>query len=218
MGKELYESFPVYAEAIDEIATELDKHLGTPLKELLFAEPGSKQAALLADTTYAQPALFATEVALYRLLESQGLTPQLLIGHSIGEIAAAQISGVFSLPHAAKLVAARGRLMGELPSGGAMAAIEATELEVSEAIAGKEAELSIAAINSPSSAVISGSAKAVGEIQSRFEDKGRKTKRLEVSHAFHSPLIEPVLEPFAEVAKQIAYREPAIPVILNGQR
>ena len=126
MGKELYESDPVFEEAFDAVCAELDQHLETPLKEIVFAK-GKKAAALLEDTTYAQPALFAIEVALYEALAKRGLKPDLLTGHSIGEIAAAHIAGVFDLADAAKLVAARGRLMGALPEGGAMAAIEATE-------------------------------------------------------------------------------------------
>ena len=120
------------------VCEQLDPHLETPLKEIVFAK-GKKAAALLEDTTYAQPALFAIEVALYEALAKRGLTPDLLAGHSIGEIAAAHVAGVFDLPDAAKLVAARGRLMGALPKGGAMAAIEATEEEIAESIAGKEA-------------------------------------------------------------------------------
>ncbi len=215
MGKELYEAYPAYREALDELLGEIDPHLDRPLAELLFAEPGSEQAKLLDHTTYAQPALFATEVALQRLLESKGLHPDLLAGHSVGEITAAHISGVLSLPDATKLIAARAKLMGELPTGGAMAAIEATEAELKEAIAGKEGELSIAAINGPTSVVASGKEEAIEELVASFAEKGRKTKRLEVSHAFHSPLIEPMLGEFAEVAKTLTYDEPKIPIVSN---
>ncbi|MET0305397.1 MAG: SDR family NAD(P)-dependent oxidoreductase, partial [Solirubrobacterales bacterium] len=147
MGKGLYDTDPTYAKALDQACEALDPHLERPLQELLFAKQGSPEAELLEDTTFTQPALFATELALYESLKAKGLAPDLLAGHSIGEIAAAQISGVLSLQDAAKLVAARARLMGALPSGGAMVAIEATELEVKEAIEGKEGELSIAAVN-----------------------------------------------------------------------
>ncbi len=214
MGKELYAAYPAYSRALDEACAELDPHLDRSLKDLIFCEPGSAEAGLLDHTAYAQPALFATEVALYRLLESLGLTPDLLAGHSIGEIVAAHVSGVLSLPDGAKLVAARGRLMGELPEGGAMVAIQATEAEALEAIAGKE-ELSIAAINGPTSIVLSGEQMAVQALAASFSEQGRKTKRLAVSHAFHSPLIEPMLAEFEAVARTLSYSEPTVPVISN---
>ena len=132
----------------------------------------------------AQPALFAIEVALYEALASKGLKPDALTGHSIGEIAAAHIAGVLDLPDAAKLITARGALMGALPEGGAMAAIEATEAEVTESIKGKGKELAMTAVNGPTSTVISGTEEAVEEIQAQWDEKGRKTKRLSVSHAF----------------------------------
>ena len=211
MGKELYEAQPAYAKAFEEACEALDPHLDTPLKEAIFGE----DEELLNNTAYAQPALFALELALYRLLESQGLTPDLLCGHSIGELSAAHIAGVFSLPDAAKLIAARGKLMGALPSGGAMVAIAATEEEVATAIAGKEQELSIAAINGPASVVISGKEQTVEELAAHFTEQGKKTKRLAVSHAFHSPLIEPMLEEFEAVANSIPYSAPQIPLVSN---
>ena len=211
MGKELYEAQPAYAKAFEEACEALDPHLDTPLKEAIFGE----DEELLNNTAYAQPALFALELALYRLLESQGLTPDLLCGHSIGELSAAHIAGVFSLPDAAKLIAARGKLMGALPSGGAMVAIAATEEEVATAIAGKEQELSIAAINGPASVVISGKEQTVEELAAHFTEQGKKTKRLAVSHAFHSPLIEPMLEEFEAVANSIPYSAPQIPIVSN---
>ncbi|HEX3324851.1 MAG TPA: type I polyketide synthase, partial [Solirubrobacterales bacterium] len=214
MGKELYESDPLFRASLDQVCEQLDLHLKTPLKELLFAK-GKKKATELEHTAYAQPALFAIELALYEALANRGLRPDLLSGHSIGELAAAHISGVLDLADACKLVAARGRLMGALPKGGAMAAIEATEQEIAEAIKGKEAELSIAAINGPSSVVISGVEEVVEEIRSHWEQRGRKTKRLAVSHAFHSPLIEPMLEEFTEVGSSLTFNEPKLPIISN---
>ncbi len=214
MGQELYEADPVFREAFDAACEQLDQHLDTPLKEIVFAE-GKKAAAKLEDTAHAQPALFAIEIALYEALSKRGLKPDLLAGHSIGEIAAAHLAGVLDLADAAKLVAGRGRLMSALPAGGAMAAIEATEAEVAESIEGREAELSLAAINGPSSTVISGAEEAVEEIRTQWEERGRKTKRLAVSHAFHSPLMEPMLEQFAEVAESLTYSEPKIPIVSN---
>jgi acyl transferase domain-containing protein/NAD(P)-dependent dehydrogenase (short-subunit alcohol dehydrogenase family)/acyl carrier protein len=215
MGKELYEAFPVYREALQGAFAELDPYLDRPLAEVIFAEAGSERALLLDRTGYAQPALFATEVALYRLLESLGLVPDLLAGHSIGEISAAHLGGVLSLAGACQLVAARGRLMEALPPGGTMVAIEASEAEAEEAIAGRAAELSIAALNAPSSTVLSGEEGALEEVQAHFVELGRKTKRLAVSHAFHSPLIEPMLEEFAAVVGGIELRDPEIPVVSN---
>src|SRR5262249_14688690 len=135
--------------------------------------------------------------------------------HSVGEIAAAHIAGVFDLKDAAKLISARGALMGALPRGGAMAAIEATEQEVADSIEGREEELSIAALNSPTSTVISGKEEAVEEIRSQWDAKGRRTKRLQVSHAFHSPLMEPMLEAFEQVCSQLTYSEPRLQIVSN---
>ncbi len=216
MGKELHETYPAYAKALEEACEQIDQHTDHPLKELIFSQPGSKQAALLERTTYAQPALFATGLALYRLLESFGLTPDLLTGHSVGEITAAHISGVFSLADAAKLIAARGALMGALPEGGAMLAIEATEPEALEAIEGKDKALSLAAVNGPEAVVISGEEKAIEAQEAHFKAQDRKTKRLAVSHAFHSPLIEPMLEDFKAVLASLTLAEPKLPVISNA--
>ncbi len=215
MGKELYEADPVFKDAFDQLCEQLDQHLKTSLKEIVFGE--SEEA--LDDTTYAQPALFALQVALFRALGSRGLSPDFLTGHSVGEISAAHISGVLSLPDAAKLIAARGRLMGALPKGGAMVAIEITEQEAAKYLAGKEKELSLAAVNSPASIVISGTSEAIEEAQAHFEEQGKKTKRLSVSHAFHSPLIEPMLEEFEQVIESLELNEPQIPIVseLSGE-
>ncbi|MGV1080863.1 MAG: type I polyketide synthase, partial [Candidatus Nanopelagicales bacterium] len=219
MGRDLHETHPPYTEALDAACAQIDPLIGRSLAELIFSEPGSPEAELLAHTTYAQPALFATEVALYRLLEDRGLAPDLLCGHSVGEIAAAHVAGVLSLADAAKLVCARGALMGALPEGGAMLAIEAAEEAVIASIAGREDELSLAAVNSPDACVISGGEGAIAELESHWRGEGKKTKRLEVSHAFHSPLMEPMLAEFGQLARSLAYQEPRLALVscLDGE-
>jgi acyl transferase domain-containing protein/acyl-coenzyme A synthetase/AMP-(fatty) acid ligase/acyl carrier protein len=211
-GAELYEAFPVFAAALDRACEALDPHLDRPLRDLLFAAEGSEEAALLNHTRYTQTALFAGQTALFALLQSLGLRPGFLLGHSIGELTAAHLAGVLDLADAARLVAARGELMGALPAGGAMVAVAASEEEAS---ADLPEGVSLAAVNAPGSVVLSGPAEAVEQAEALWRERGRKTTRLQVSHAFHSKLIEPMLGPFGEVARSLTYRAPRLPVVSN---
>jgi acyl transferase domain-containing protein/NAD(P)-dependent dehydrogenase (short-subunit alcohol dehydrogenase family)/acyl carrier protein len=221
MGRQLYQQHPVFRSTFDACAAQFDAVLERPLREVVFIESAgtgrggdSPEAKLLDRTDFTQGALFALELALARLLESWGVRPDVVFGHSIGELVAACVAGVFSLEDACKLVAARGRLMQSLPEGGVMIAIEASESELAELLASHPgAEL--AAINGPRSLVVSGEAQPVLDVAAHFQALGRRTKRLQVSHAFHSQRMAPMLDAFAKVARSIEYRRPQIPIAAN---
>ncbi|MFE3266523.1 type I polyketide synthase [Streptomyces sp. NPDC059215] len=213
MGRELYAAFPAFAAAFDAVCAHLDTALGRSLKSIVL--DGAEGPDALDGTDLTQPALFALEVALFRLLESWGVRPKYLVGHSLGELSAAHAAGVWSLADACRLVAARGRIMQALPPGGAMISVEATEDEVTPLLAAHGGAVSIAALNGPRSTVISGDENAVEEVAAQLEARQRRTRRLRVGHAFHSARMDAALDEFRAVAESVTYHAPRITVVSN---
>jgi acyl transferase domain-containing protein/SAM-dependent methyltransferase len=211
MGRALYEGEPVFRAAIDRCAAAVDGELERPLRELLYGAAGDA----LERTGDTQPALFAVEWALAELWRAWGVEPAVVLGHSVGEYVAATVAGVLEPEDAVRLVAARGRLMQALPAGGAMAAVFAPEARVREALAPWAAAAEIAAVNSPSNVVVSGTAAAVRGVTDALGAAGVRSERLRVSHAFHSALMEPMLAEFGRVAGGVRYRTPRLALVSN---
>jgi acyl transferase domain-containing protein len=209
MGRELHAANPVFAQAFDQACAALDAHLERPLREVIWGQ----DASLVDATVFTQAGLFAVQAALVAVLRHWDIPADVLLGHSIGEISAAYAAGVLSLEDAARLVAARGTLMQALPVGGGMLALVTSPEETEELIAGLPVD--IAAINTPAAVVVSAAVQDLETMQARAQEQGIRTTRLSVSHAFHSRLMEPMLEPFTEVAASLTYRQPNTAVVSN---
>ncbi|TDD30914.1 acyltransferase domain-containing protein, partial [Actinomadura sp. KC06] len=197
---------------LDHVCDHLDPHLPHPLKPVLFAEADTSQEDLLDQTLYTQTSLFALQTALHRLLETLGITPDYLLGHSLGELTAAHLAGTLTLTDAATLITTRARLMQQTRPGGAMVSIQAGADEVAGTLRG---DVSVAAVNGPRATVVSGDADDVLAIADEWKERGVKTHRLRVGHAFHSPHMDGMLEEFGEVAARLEYRPPEIPIVSN---
>ncbi len=214
MGKQLYQTLPSFRQTLDACAAVLDATLARPLLEVMFGDPGDGPS-LLDETGFAQPALFALEIALAKLWQGLGVEPSVLLGHSVGEYAAACLAGTMSLEDGLRLIAERGRLMQSLPKLGTMMACAADEDRLARAIDPHRAVVSIAAVNAPGNTVISGETRAIEAIAAALAQQGIKSARLRTSHAFHSPMMEPILDAFERFARGVAFQAPRLPVISN---
>uniref|UniRef100_UPI0006EB9AEE type I polyketide synthase n=1 Tax=Streptomyces silaceus TaxID=545123 RepID=UPI0006EB9AEE len=220
MGRQWYEQLPPFAAAFDAVCAAADPRLDVPLADVVLAGSEGHPAEhgeLVHRTGYTQIALFAVEVALFRTLEAWGVRPDVVLGHSIGEIAAAHVAGVLSLEDAVALAVTRGALMQQLPDGGAMLALDATQEQAEAWLAAlpdeHRARVAVAAVNGPSAVVVSGASDAVEQVAEAAAQAGRRTRRLQVSHAFHSPLMEPMLDEFRSVLARLAFARPEIPLV-----
>ncbi|WP_244409954.1 type I polyketide synthase [Streptomyces albofaciens] len=214
MGRAAAEAFPVFGQALREVCATLDPLLARPLTSVMWADADSDEATLLHNAEYSQPSLFAVQVALYRLYESWGMAPDLLAGHSAGEIAAAHVTGILSLQDACTLVATRGRLISSLPTGGATVAVRISEAEVREWLAeDASGSVSVAAVNGPHSLVLSGAEAPLIALTDRLRAAGHKTHRIPMRVAAHSPLMDPILEEFRAVVRTLAYGTPTVPLV-----
>jgi phthiocerol/phenolphthiocerol synthesis type-I polyketide synthase C len=212
MGRELFETEPGFRRTLQQCEQILDGALETPLLNLLYGSGSEEQ---LQQTCCAQPALFALEYALAELWRRWGLEPAVVLGHSVGEYVAATVAGVFDLESGLRLIAARGRLMQSLPQVGGMAAVSAGQERVQRAISSYADRLSVAAVNGSADTVISGERGALKSVFRELREEGIRVRELAVSHAFHSPLMEPMMAEFAELAAAVAYRLPTIPLVSN---
>lgn len=216
MGRQLYDTHPVFRRTLDNCTDILRDELEEPLLQVIYpASDGAQRTSRLDETAYTQPALFAVEYALYQVWESWGIRPDIVMGHSVGEYVAACVAGVFSLEAGLKLIAVRGRLMQELPPGGAMVAAMASAEEVDAVLHDHRDQVAIAADNGPQSTVFSGAAEPVQQIAAGLRARGIKTRDLTVSHAFHSPLVEPMLDPFERIAESVTYASPRMGLVTN---
>ncbi|KAM3115388.1 beta-ketoacyl synthase N-terminal-like domain-containing protein [Phormidesmis sp. 146-33] len=213
MGRQLYETQPMFRQILDKCERILQPFLEVPLLSVLYRDPGL--APLLHQTAYTQPALFVLEYALAQLWLSWGVVPDVVMGHSVGEYVAACIAGVFSLEDGLKLVAERARLMQALPQDGIMAAVFAEIATVQAAIAPHRDQVTIAAVNGSENAVISGERLAVEAVLQQFKEMGIRCQPLTVSHAFHSPAMQPILESFQQIAGEVAFKAPQRKLVSN---
>jgi myxalamid-type polyketide synthase MxaB len=213
MGRQLYDTQPRFRQTVQRCADILSPYLDQPLLSVLFPQAG--EDSLLHETAYTQPALFTLEYALAELWQSWGIKPDMVLGHSIGEYVAACIAGAFSLEEGLRLIAERGRLMQRLPKAGEMVIVFADQVRVAQILAPYAEHVAIAAVNGPANTVISGAQAAMQAVLPDLAAAGVRTQALKVSHAFHSPLMEPILDAFEQAAQQVSFKALGLPLVSN---